>query len=79
LTVRAAASEAASTNGVRAMMIGGGVTLLLSLLGALGVAIMVTRPIQRITSEMGILAKGDTSVEISATERKDEIGQMAQA
>jgi methyl-accepting chemotaxis protein len=79
LTVRAAASEAASTNAVRAMMIGGGVTLLLSLLGALGVATMVTRPIQRITSEMGILAKGDTSVAISATERKDEIGQMAQA
>jgi methyl-accepting chemotaxis protein len=40
LTVRAAASEAASTNAVRAMMIGGGVTLLLSLLGALGVATM---------------------------------------
>ncbi|WFU38595.1 CHASE3 domain-containing protein [Bradyrhizobium sp. CB82] len=79
LTVRALASDAASANATLAMLIGGIVTLLLSLVGAFGVAVVVTRPIQRITSEMGILAKGDTSVAISATERKDEIGQMAGA
>jgi methyl-accepting chemotaxis protein len=79
LSVRAAASEAASASATLSMMVGGGITLLLSLLGAFGVAVVVTRPIQRITTEMGVLAKGDTSVAISATERKDEIGQMAQA
>ena len=79
LTVRAAAAEAASGNATLSMLIGGLVTLLLSLVGAFGVAFAVTRPIQRITTEMGILAKGDTSVVVSGTERKDEIGAMAQA
>ncbi|MDD1533614.1 MULTISPECIES: methyl-accepting chemotaxis protein [unclassified Bradyrhizobium] len=79
LTVRGAAADAASSNGTLSMLIGGVVTLLLSLVGALGVAFAVTRPIQRITTEMEILAKGDTSVVVSGTERKDEIGAMAQA
>ncbi|WP_085966299.1 methyl-accepting chemotaxis protein [Bradyrhizobium liaoningense] len=79
LSVRAAASDAASGNATLSMLIGGLVTLLLSLVGAFGVAFAVTRPIQRITTEMGILAQGDTSVVVSGTERKDEIGAMAQA
>ncbi|UPJ60938.1 CHASE3 domain-containing protein [Bradyrhizobium sp. 192] len=79
LTTRAVASDAASANATMAMLVGGIVTLLLSLAGAFGVAVVVTRPIQRITTEMGVLAKGDTSVAISSTERKDEIGQMANA
>ncbi|WP_339038392.1 CHASE3 domain-containing protein [Bradyrhizobium symbiodeficiens] len=79
LTTRALASDAASANATMAMLVGGIVTLLLSLAGAFGVAVVVTRPIQRITTEMGVLAKGDTSVAISSTERKDEIGQMANA
>ncbi|MBJ7407779.1 MAG: CHASE3 domain-containing protein [Bradyrhizobium sp.] len=79
LSVRAVASDAASASANMAMLIGGFVTLLLSLVGAFGVAIAVTRPIQRITTEMGILAQGDTSVVVSGTERKDEIGEMAQA
>ncbi|MDX3969957.1 MAG: CHASE3 domain-containing protein [Bradyrhizobium sp.] len=79
LSVRAAAADAASGNATLSMLIGGLVTLLLSLVGAFGVAFAVTRPIQRITAEMGILAKGDTSVVVSGTERKDEIGAMAQA
>ncbi|MFZ5715049.1 MAG: methyl-accepting chemotaxis protein [Bradyrhizobium sp.] len=79
LSVRAASAEAASANATISMMIGGFLTLLLSLVGAFGVAMAVTRPIQRITSEMGILANGDTSVVVSGTERRDEIGEMAQA
>ncbi|MHB0773747.1 methyl-accepting chemotaxis protein [Bradyrhizobium sp. 5.13L] len=79
LSVRAVAAEAASSNATMSMLIGGLVTLLLSLVGAFGVAFAVTRPIQRITAEMEILAKGDTSVVVSGTERKDEIGAMAQA
>ncbi|WP_035716811.1 HAMP domain-containing protein, partial [Bradyrhizobium genomosp. I (2014)] len=73
------AAEAASANATFSMMIGGLLTLLLSLVGAFGVAMAVTRPIQRITSEMGVLANGDTSLVVSGTERKDEIGEMAQA
>ena len=79
LTVRSEASKAASASAMFAMMTGGAITLLLSLMGAIGIAFAVTRPIQRITTEMGILAGGNTSAAISATERKDEIGQMAQA
>ena len=79
LTVRSEASKAASASAMFAMMAGGAITLLLSLVGAIGIAFAVTRPIQRITTEMGILAGGNTSAAISATEHKDEIGQMAQA
>jgi methyl-accepting chemotaxis protein len=79
LTVRSEASRAASASAMFAMMTGGAITLLLSLAGAIGIAFAVTRPIQRITTEMGILAGGNTSAAISGTERKDEIGQMAQA
>ena len=79
LTVRAAASEAAFDRAMGSMMTGGIITLLLALVGAFGIAFAVTRPIQRITTEMNTLAKGDSSVAISATEREDEIGHMAKA
>ncbi|MFN4275225.1 MAG: methyl-accepting chemotaxis protein [Ferrovibrio sp.] len=39
----------------------------------------LTRPITRITSVMNTLAKGDISVDVSGKERRDEIGEMAQA
>ncbi|CUW41584.1 Putative methyl-accepting chemotaxis protein [Magnetospirillum sp. XM-1] len=38
---------------------------------------VITRPIGRMTTLMGRLADGDTSVEIEAIERKDEVGDMA--
>src|ERR1700737_3929570 len=79
LSVRAAASSAASAQATSTMVIGGLLTLALSILGALGATFAITRPIQRITGEMGVLAKGDTSVMISGIERLDEVGQMAQA
>jgi len=79
LAVRAAASDAAFDRAMSSMMTGGIITLLLGLVGAFGIAFAVTRPIQRITGEMNTLAKGDSSVAISATEREDEIGHMAKA
>jgi len=79
LAVRAAASEAAFDRAMSSMMTGGIIALLLALVGAFGIAFAVTRPIQRITAEMNTLAKGDSSVAISATEREDEIGHMAKA
>jgi methyl-accepting chemotaxis protein len=39
----------------------------------------ITRPVIRITRAMMQLARGDTGGEIPATDRKDEIGEMAQA
>ncbi|ARJ64488.1 chemotaxis protein [Magnetospirillum sp. ME-1] len=38
---------------------------------------VITKPIGRMTTLMGRLADGDTSVEIEAIERKDEVGDMA--
>ncbi|KIL99321.1 Methyl-accepting chemotaxis protein [Paramagnetospirillum magnetotacticum MS-1] len=38
---------------------------------------VITRPIGRMTTLMGRLADGDTSVEIEAQDRKDEVGDMA--
>ena len=79
LSVRAAASAAAATHALLAMVIGGAATFMLSILGALGLTFAVTRPVQKMTGEMGVLATGDTSVMISGVERRDEVGQMAQA
>ncbi len=39
----------------------------------------LVRPIVRIAGQMRVLAGGDTKVEISATERKDEVGEMNRA
>ena len=39
----------------------------------------VTNPIARLTGAMGTLAKGDLSVEVPGTGRRDEIGDMAAA
>jgi len=39
----------------------------------------ITRPVLALTGVMGTLAEGDTSVEVTGTERGDEIGSMSQA
>ena len=56
---------------------------LLAIVVGMGAAILIGRgitgPVNAMTRAMGILAKGDTSVVIPATENKDEIGEMAQA
>ncbi|MBI3446874.1 MAG: HAMP domain-containing protein, partial [Magnetospirillum sp.] len=52
-----------------------------TIVSVLGVRSILTRviinPIGRMTTLMGRLADGDTSVEIEAIERKDEVGDMA--
>ncbi|MBL4740160.1 MAG: MCP four helix bundle domain-containing protein [Sneathiella sp.] len=40
---------------------------------------MIKGPITALTNVMGVLAKGDHTVEISAHDQKDEIGEMARA
>lgn len=79
LSVRAAAAEEAATRAIFAMVAGGAVTLVLSILGGFGLTLLITRPVQRMTQEMSVLATGDTTVAISGVERRDEVGQMAQA
>ncbi len=39
----------------------------------------IVTPVKSMTAAMGLLAEGDKSVEIPARDRKDEIGEMAQA
>ncbi|MEP5625333.1 MAG: HAMP domain-containing protein, partial [Hyphomicrobiales bacterium] len=58
-----------------------GFTVLLAILGGVGLAFVlnlaITRPIQNITGVMDRLANGDNEVEISGIDRGDEIGEMS--
>jgi methyl-accepting chemotaxis protein len=79
LSVRASALDAAVSSATVAIVVGGGLTLIFAILGSFGLNFAVTRPIQQITREMSLLATGNTSAPISGTERRDEIGRMAEA
>ncbi len=56
-----------------------GIALAIGLLAGFIIARGITRPVSAMTAAMGILANGDTTVEIPAQGQKDEIGSMAQA
>jgi len=43
------------------------------------VALSITRPVGHLVGTMGVLAGGDTSIEVPGTDRGDEIGTMAKA
>lgn len=59
--------------------------LIMLILAALIVAVgtyfarMITRPISVITGAMNVLSKGDTSLEVPESHRRDELGDMARA
>jgi len=55
------------------------IALLVGLIGAWIIGRSITHPITAMTRAMGILADGDTSVIIPATENRDETGAMAKA
>jgi methyl-accepting chemotaxis protein len=56
------------------------VTMLAAVAGlSVFVASSITRPVGRLVTTMGILAGGDTSIDIPCTDRGDEIGTMAKA
>jgi methyl-accepting chemotaxis protein len=55
------------------------IALALGLIAGFIIARGITRPIAAMTSAMGVLANGDTTVEIPARGQKDEIGVMAGA
>lgn len=56
-----------------------GLVLLLIIAISLFVARSITRPIRQITGAMGKLANNEIETEIPATDRSDEIGQMARS
>jgi methyl-accepting chemotaxis protein len=56
-----------------------GIALALGLIAGFVIARGITRPIGAMTAAMGVLANGDTTVEIPARDQKDEIGVMAGA
>ena len=55
------------------------IALVLGLIAGFIIARGITRPIAAMTSAMGVLANGDTTVEVPARGQKDEIGVMAGA
>jgi methyl-accepting chemotaxis protein len=73
------AAEKAELNNVLLGLLAFGIlATLVSVLGVKSILTrVITRPIGRMTTLMGRLADGDTSVEIEAMDRKDEVGDMA--
>jgi len=66
----------------RSIALSGSISVIACLAGVaigFGVTRSITRPVADITAAMGTLAGGDTTLEIPALERKDEVGKMAEA
>jgi len=78
---RSISAEIASTVTSVRQMTGFGIALavILAVLIAGRLAVLILRPITRLTSTFEHLAAGETVVEIPETHRRDEIGQMAMA
>ncbi|RWX74895.1 methyl-accepting chemotaxis protein [Neorhizobium lilium] len=61
-------------------MLAGLAAMILVIAGiAWAILYMVGRPIQRLASNMGVLANGDLSADVAGVDRQDEIGAMARA
>jgi methyl-accepting chemotaxis protein len=72
------AAAAMSESMIIALIISG-LALVLGLAAGFVIARGITRPIGAMTTAMGVLANGDTTVQIPAVGQKDEIGTMAAA
>jgi methyl-accepting chemotaxis protein len=79
LASRAVEMKSAFDNANMTSIWSAGITIVLSILSAVAMMFMVTKPIQRMTGVMNRLAGGDKTVSIEGLERGDEIGKMAQA
>ncbi|CAN5165597.1 hypothetical protein BH10PSE3_BH10PSE3_16410 [soil metagenome] len=79
LATEAAAQKKASLETRLALLIGIGVTFAIALGGGLLLSGAIASPVAAMTAAMRRLASGDNRVEILATGRQDEIGQMAAA
>ena len=62
-----------------AFAVGGAIAFAIAMLSAYWLTNVLSKPVVAMTRSMGRLAHGDLEVAIPATERKDEIGQMADA
>jgi methyl-accepting chemotaxis protein len=69
--------EAAATSSQRDLMIGTAVILAAAVLLAFLLGRGLSRPLTAITAVMNRLSRGDTSVTIPGSDRKDELGTMA--
>ncbi|HEY4164419.1 MAG TPA: methyl-accepting chemotaxis protein [Dongiaceae bacterium] len=74
-----AANNAAISSSIRFGIIIAAIAVLLGAGIGFSVARGITKPVAGMTQAMGTLAGGDTTVEIPAQGRKDEIGRMAAA
>ncbi len=63
-------------NGMLVVLLG---AFVVSLLTALAIGAAVSKPIKRSAEVIEAIAGGDTTIEITGTERKDEIGALARA
>jgi signal transduction histidine kinase len=79
LAKRDALQQKAFVTAYSVTILGGTVSLVIAVLMAVLLARSITRPITRMTTTMAALAHGDTSVEVPAVDRTDEIGAMAGA
>ena len=73
------ASIASADAATRTAYIAMAVALLTSLGAALFSLLGIARPVERMTSAMGVLASGDATVAVPSVGRQDEIGAMASA
>ena len=71
--------EAAATSAQRNLIFGTAAILLMSVLFALFLGRSLSRPVRAITAVMHRLSGGDLATTIPGSERRDEIGTMAQA
>lgn len=62
-----------------AALVGALAAVIVSVAAAVILIRAISRPIVALTGAMGVLASGDTSVEIAGAGRRDEVGRMAQA
>jgi methyl-accepting chemotaxis protein len=79
LVTRSRDQEEAISTTYLATLIGAGASILISVVVAFMLTRGIARPTSQMTEAMNTLAKGDTSVEIPARGRKDEVGAMAEA
>ena len=59
--------------------IGAGIAIVVSIVASTLLGRLISRPIVAMTGAMGRLADGELEMAIPATDRRDEVGQMAQA
>jgi methyl-accepting chemotaxis protein len=79
VAAEATAQKKSSLEARLTLLIGIGITIAMALGGGLLLSGAIAAPVSAMTAAMRRLASGDNGVDIPATGRKDEIGQMAAA